>query len=165
MVAAMCALQFIGPSSERAHRRVICMAGEPIVAMRVIRGAPSHGVRHGVTLKLMGALQQVLVVDDGRRAVDRSLAADLAGLGYASVTASIEAADDVLAVIARPAAILLQLSSSPNPQTAALANRLREQMRAGGIPVIDMDDAGPRAGAPVDLKSRIGPYVLNEPEL
>lgn len=113
----------------------------------------------------MGALQQVLVVDDGRRAVDRSLAADLAGLGYASVTASIEAADDVLAVIARPAAILLQLSNSTNPHTAALAERLRAQMRAGGIPVIDMDDAGPRPGAPVDLKSRIGPYVLNEPEL
>ena len=141
------------------------MAGEPIVAVRVIRGASSHEARHGVTLKLMGALQQVLVVDDGRRAVDRSLAADLAGLGYASVTASIEAADDVLAVIARPAAIVLQLSSSPNPHIAALANRLREQMRVGGIPVIEMDDAGPRAGAPVDLKSRIGPYVLNEPEL
>ena len=112
----------------------------------------------------MGALQQVLVVDDGHRAVDRSLAADLAGLGFASVTASIEAADDVLAVIARPAAILLQLSSRADPQIAALAARLREQMRAGGIPVIDMDD-GLRAGAPVDLKSRIGPYVLNEPDL
>ncbi|GJE27467.1 hypothetical protein [Methylobacterium organophilum] len=111
----------------------------------------------------MGALQQVLVVDDGRRAVDHSLAADLAGLGFASVTASIEAADDVLAVIARPAAILLQLSST-DPTRAALAQRLREQMLAGGIPVIDMDDAGPRAGAPVDLKSRIGPYVLNEPD-
>jgi len=141
------------------------MAGEPIVAMRVIRGAPSHRAQHGVTLKLMGALQQVLVVDDGCRAVDRSLAADLAGLGYASVTASIEAADDVLAVIARPAAILLQLSSSTNPHLAALAERLRARMRAGGIPVIEMDDAGPRTGAPVDLKSCIGPYVLAEPEL
>ena len=113
----------------------------------------------------MGALQQVLVVDDGRRAVDRSLAADLAGLGYASVTASIEAADDVLAVIARPAAILFQLSGRASPEIAALAARLREQMRAGGIPVIDIDEAGSRPGAPVDLKSRIGPYVLNEPEL
>ena len=68
-------------------------------------------------------------------------------------------------MIARPAAILLQLSNSTNPHTAALAERLRAQMRAGGIPVIEMDDAGPRPGAPVDLKSRIGPYVLNEPEL
>ncbi|SFK36329.1 hypothetical protein SAMN04488125_101401 [Methylorubrum salsuginis] len=141
------------------------MVGEPIVTVRVIVGASSHEVRHGITLKLMGALQQVLVVDDGHRAIDRSLAADLAGLGYASVTASIEAADDVLAVIARPAAILFQLSRGASPEIAALAARLREQMRAGGIPVIDMDDAGPRPGAPVDLKSRIGPYVLNEPDL
>ena len=59
---------------------------------------------------LMGALQQVLVVDDGHRAVDHSLAAELAELGYASVTASLEAAHDVLAVIARPAAVLLQAS-------------------------------------------------------
>ena len=114
----------------------------------------------------MGALQQVLVVDDGRRAVDHSLAADLAGLGFASVTASIEAADDVLAVIARPAAILFQLSASADPTTASLAERLRARMRAGGIPVIDVDgDLCRSAGAPVDLRSRIGPYVLNEPDL
>ena len=113
----------------------------------------------------MGALQQVLVVDDGRRAVDHSLAVDLAELGYASVTASIEAADDVLAVIARPAAILLQTTSRHDPAYESLITRLREQMRQGGIPVIDIDQTPCRAGAPVDLQSRIGPYVLNEPEL
>ena len=113
----------------------------------------------------MGALQQVLVVDDGFRAVDHSLAADLAGLGYASVTASIEAFDDVLAVIARPAAVLLQRSARPDPSYTRRADRLREQMRRGGIPVIDMDLTAIRSGAPADLKSRIGPYVLNEPEL
>lgn len=113
----------------------------------------------------MGALQQVLVVDDGFRAVDHSLAADLAGLGYASVTASIEAFDDVLAVIARPAAVLLQTSNRRDPLYDRLADRLREQMKRGGIPVIDMDDTPCRVGAPVDLKSRIGPYVLNEADL
>ena len=120
----------------------------------------------GLTLTLMGALQQVLVVDDGHRAVDHSLAADLAELGYASVTASWEAADDVLAVIARPAAILLQASSRTDPGYAAHAARLRRQMRDAGIPVIVVDEvmAG-RAGTPIDLQSRIGPYVLNEPDL
>lgn len=114
----------------------------------------------------MGALQQVLVVDDGHRAIDHSLAGELAELGYASVTASLEAAEDVLAVIARPAAILLQLSSRTDPAFARLADRLREQMRGAGIPVIVMDDAGSRrTGAPIDLKGRIGPYVLNEPDL
>jgi len=127
---------------------------------------PSQGGRLEVPLAPMGALQQVLVVDDGHRAVDHSLAADLAGLGYASVTASIEAADDVLAVIARPAAILLQLSSRTDPAVVKLAERLREQMRIGGIPVIEMEgDVQRRVGAPVDLKSRIGPYVLSEPDL
>ena len=77
----------------------------------------------------MGALQQVLVVDDGHHAIDHSLAAELAELGYASVTASLEAAHDVLAVIARPAAILLQASSRRDPAYAQLSERLREQMR------------------------------------
>lgn len=113
----------------------------------------------------MGALQQVLVVDDGHRAVDHSIAADLAELGYASVTASIEAADDVLAVIARPAAILLQRASRPDPVYARLVERLRAQMKQGGIPVIDVEDTPCRVGAPVDLKSRIGSYVVNEPDL
>jgi hypothetical protein len=114
----------------------------------------------------MGALQQVLVVDDGHRAVDHSLAAELAELGYASVTASLEAAEDVLAVIARPAAILLQTSRRGGSGFARRAAALRAQMRDAGIPVILVDEAaGRHAGPPVDLKSRIGPYVLNEPEL
>jgi PleD family two-component response regulator len=113
----------------------------------------------------MGALQQVLVVDDGRRAIDRSLAAELAELGYASVTASLEAAPDVLAVIARPAAVLLQ-ASSRDPAYALLSERLREQMRCAGIPVIVVDEvmAG-QTGTRIDLQSEIGPYVLNEPDL
>ncbi len=113
----------------------------------------------------MSALQQVLVVDDGCRAADHSLAGELAELGYASVTASIEAADDVLAVIARPAAILLQRPSQPTPSYLRAVERLRAAMKRGGIPVIDVDDAPCRIGAPADLKSQIGPYVLNEPDL
>ncbi|KQP49018.1 hypothetical protein ASG40_16345 [Methylobacterium sp. Leaf399] len=114
----------------------------------------------------MSALQQVLVVDDGHRAIDHSLAGDLAELGYASVTASLEAAQDVLAVIARPAAVLLQTSSRRDPAHAILADRLRDQMRHAGIPVIVVDEtfAG-QAGGTIDLQSRIGPYVLNEPDL
>ncbi|NEU11246.1 hypothetical protein G3T14_03780 [Methylobacterium sp. BTF04] len=114
----------------------------------------------------MSALQQVLVVDDGHRAVDRSLASELAELGYASVTASLEAAEDVLAVIARPAAVLLQSSSRRDPAFAMLSDRLRELMRHAGIPVIVVDEvvAG-RAGTAIDLQSQIGPYVLNQPDL
>ena len=114
----------------------------------------------------MGALQQVLVVDDGVRAIDHSLAGELAELGYASVTVTLEAAADVLAVIARPAAILLQTSSRRDSRYARLAAKLRAQVRDQGIPVLVIDgETGRRAGAPVDLMSRIGPYVVNEPDL
>ncbi|WP_375464158.1 hypothetical protein [uncultured Methylobacterium sp.] len=113
----------------------------------------------------MGALQQVLVVDDGVRAIDHSLAGELAELGYASVTVSLEAAGDVLAVIARPAAVLLQTSARRDPAYARLAARLRAQMRDSGIPVLVVEAKDRRAGAPVDLMSRIGPYVVSEPEL
>ena len=114
----------------------------------------------------MVALQQVLVVDDGIRAVDHSLAGELAELGYASVTASLEAADDVLAVIARPAAVLFQSSSRRDATYRTLAARLRTQIRDRGIPIIDIEAGRTRrSGGPVDLQSRIGAYVLQEPEL
>ncbi|GJD55276.1 hypothetical protein [Methylobacterium dankookense] len=113
----------------------------------------------------MGALQQVLVVDDGVRAVDHSLAGELAELGYASVTASLEAADDVLAVIARPAAVLFQSSDRRDPTYRRLAAQLRMQMRDRGIPIIDIEASrSRRSGGPVDLQTRIGAYVLQEPE-
>ena len=44
----------------------------------------------------MNDFPKVLVVDDGERTPDDALSAELAGLGYASVTASLEAAEDVL---------------------------------------------------------------------
>src|SRR5215210_2153914 len=81
------------------HLRTCNLVGEPKALPRVMARVPSQGTLDGITLKLMGALQQVLVVDDGHRAIDHSLAAELAELGYASVTASLEAAEDVLAVI------------------------------------------------------------------
>ncbi|GJE11637.1 MULTISPECIES: hypothetical protein [Methylobacterium] len=114
----------------------------------------------------MGALQQVLVVDDGVRAVDRSLSGELANLGYASVTASMEAADDVLAVIARPAAVLLQAPTRRDPAYARRAARLRSQLRDSGIPVILIGDSGgARFGGPVDLATRLGAYVAAQPDL
>jgi ethanolamine utilization protein EutA (predicted chaperonin) len=112
----------------------------------------------------MGALQKVLVVDDGHRAVDRALSAELAELGYASVTASLEAADDVLAMMPRPAAVLLHVPPRENGAFRMLAERLREQMRIAGVPVIVVDGADIQSGSPIDLQSRIGTRVLNEPE-
>ncbi|BCM84107.1 hypothetical protein NS228_28555 [Methylobacterium indicum] len=113
----------------------------------------------------MGALQKVLVVDDGHRAIDRALSAELAELGYASVTASLEAADDVLAMMPNPAAVLLHVPRRDAGGTFRLqSERLRERLRGAGVPVIEVDAAGQQTGAPIDLQSRIGTRVLNEPE-
>ncbi|MCJ2015084.1 hypothetical protein [Methylobacterium sp. J-076] len=112
----------------------------------------------------MVALQQVLVVDDGVRAVDHSLSGELAGLGYASVTASLEAADDVLAVIAPPAAVLVQAPTRRDPAYARRAARLRARMREKGIPVILIGENDGRAGAPVDLATRLGACVAAKPD-
>ncbi len=102
----------------------------------------------------MVALQQVLVVDDGVRAVDRSLSGELAGLGYASVTASLEAADDVLAVIAPPAAVLVQASTRRDPSYARRAARLRALMRERGIPVILIGENGETRWARLSISRR-----------
>lgn len=122
----------------------------------------------------MGALQKILVVDDGRRDADRALSAELAELGYASVTTSLEATEEVLAVIPAPAAILLQMparrGAARDPGRAdrasfvALAERLRAPAYRG-VPVIVLDRGA--TGGPIDLQSRIGSRVrvLNEPEL
>ena len=57
----------------------------------------------------MTEFQKVLVVDDGARNAEHAISAELAGLGFASVTTSLEATDEVLELIPPPAAILLQL--------------------------------------------------------
>ena len=65
----------------------------------------------------MNGMQKVLVVDNGERAPDSALSAELAGMGYASVTAPFEAADDVLALIPSPAAVLLHMPQQEPQQT------------------------------------------------
>lgn len=93
----------------------------------------------------MNDFPKVLVVDDGHREPDHSLAADLAELGFSSVTASLEAADDVLAIIPAPAAIFLQV---PNRTHTAerqgfveLAARLRAEPATCVVPIIVVDAA------------------------
>jgi CheY-like chemotaxis protein len=118
----------------------------------------------------VGAFRKVLVVDDGARAPDHALSANLAELGYASITASLDAADEVLALVPSPAAILLQL---PRPKTGAdrqrflaLADRLRTTKGTADIPLILLEQ--PWATFPgnshLPLETSFGAPVLNEPE-
>ncbi len=79
---------------------------------------------------------------------DHALSAELAGLGFASVTTTLEASEEVLALMSSPTAILLQLPrdlSHPNRRLFQdLARRLRA--KASDIPVIVVDPAATAAG-------------------
>jgi hypothetical protein len=116
----------------------------------------------------MNGFQKVLVVDNGERAVDSALSAELAGMGLASVTTSFEAADDVLALIPCPAAVVLQMprnaSWSERQRFIALSDRLRTSLAGSGIPVIltSGDAQGTHASL---LQSELGARILTKPEL
>lgn len=116
------------------------------------------------------AFAKILVVDDGSRTTDYALSAELAGLGYASVTASLEAADEVLASMPSPAAILMQLprsARSDRDSFLALAERLKAESRTAGVPIIFVEQpfgSGPGSFGAA-LEERIGPRVLSEPDL
>ena len=119
----------------------------------------------------MSEFQKVLVVDDGNRPSDHALSADLAELGFASVTTSVDATDDVLELISAPAAILLQLPKAAKgaiyERFMDLAARLKAKQGAAGIPVIVLDTpSGLHAGGYASvLESELGAHALSKPEL
>ena len=95
----------------------------------------------------MNDVPKVLVVDDGERSFDCALSIELAELGYASVTTSLEAAEDVLEVLPVPSAVLLQLPNSPDvarhQNFRDLAERLKAKDALAGVPVVMVE---PRQG-------------------
>src|SRR3954453_3819966 len=116
----------------------------------------------------MNGFQKVLVVDNGERALDSALSAELAGMGLASVTTSFEAADEVLALTPNPPAVVLQIprnaSWSERQRFPALAERLRTNLQASGIPVILSSGVGQGTHASL-LQSELGARILSKPEL
>jgi hypothetical protein len=116
----------------------------------------------------MNGFQKVLVVDNGERGLESALSAELAGLGLASVTTSFEAADDVLALIPSPAAVVLQMprnaSWTERQRFMALADRLRGTLQSAGIPVIITGADGQGAQASL-LQSQIGARILSQAAL
>ena len=116
----------------------------------------------------MDEFRKVLVVDDGERTPDRALSADLAELGYASVTTSLEAAEDVLAVIPPPALILLQLPNRARPSYPlflALAERLKASEPAIPLAVVDSRAALQPGGYASVLQDQFGMRAAAKPEL
>lgn len=113
----------------------------------------------------MSALQKILIVDDGSRRVGRSLSAELAELGYASVTASVEAIEDVLEVLGEPSAIVIDMATADRARRSefvALAERLRQGPRGAATPILELD--GSRSGAPVDIGGWMRTRTLNAPD-
>lgn len=119
----------------------------------------------------MGEFQKVLVVDDGARAPDHALSMELAELGFASVTASLEATDEVLGIIPRPAAIMLQLpdrsDALPYRRFLELADRLKSAALTSEIPVILVDRSSglQQGGYAAMLQTCIGRQTLHTPAL
>jgi CheY-like chemotaxis protein len=118
----------------------------------------------------MSAFQKVLVVDDGIRPADRALSIELGELGYASVTVSLDAVEDVLAIIPSPAAILFQLprkrDSDRYDRFLELAERLKAKEQVSGVPIIMLDHPfGPGVGGfSSALEEQIGCGALNQPD-
>lgn len=116
-------------------------------------------------------MKKVLVVDDGDRSIDHALAVELAELGYASVTTSFEAVEDVLRDLPLPSAVVLQM---PDPSQRlsygsfqALARRLEERLLPVGVPVIRFDRASAfrSGGCSAVLQSEFASYAVAKPDL
>lgn len=118
----------------------------------------------------MNPLQRILIVDDGAREAAAGLSAELAELGFASVTASLEATDEVLALIPTPAAIVLQIpraaDAAARAQFKTLAERLRQRRGASGTPVIlvDATDLSAPGRFARLLESHVGSGAFSRPD-
>lgn len=117
----------------------------------------------------MTGFQKVLVVDNGERALTSALSAELAEMGYASVTTPLEATDEVLGLMSSPAAIVVQIPRDATWEERraflALAERLRLEQKASGTPVIVMNGADGQGAHASLLQSELGARILSNPAL
>lgn len=118
----------------------------------------------------MNSLRKILVVDNGERGTVDSLSAELAELGVSSVTTSFEAAEDVLRIIDRPAAIFVKMPHAR--QKAAyqdfltFADDLKRREHISGVPVIVWDRTTAQTGGiSALLRNEVGPQALAGPDL
>ncbi len=95
----------------------------------------------------MAEFYKVLVVDDGERSADHALSAELAELGFASVTTPVETTEEVLAIMPTPTAILLQMPRSHrHPNYRLFQDLARRLERTSKVPVIVVDPAAQSVG-------------------
>jgi hypothetical protein len=124
---------------------------------------PTFAALQGI---VMTGFQHVLVVDNGERAPDSALSAELACMGYASVTTPLEAMEEVLATMRNPVAIVLQMPLRADwverRRFLDLASRLRKSLAPNKVPVII---AGGISGAATMLQNELGARAVPAPEL
>jgi hypothetical protein len=116
----------------------------------------------------MVELNRIIVIDNGDRSSDGALSAELAELGFASVTTSLEAADEVLALLPTPAAIVIQLPRVSDGQTreafAAFAARIRSENPRMPVILIDPVRDGPNCGYAAMLQAQVGSAAFAKPD-
>jgi hypothetical protein len=116
----------------------------------------------------MVELNRIIVVDNGDRSAGSALSAELAELGFASVTTSLEAADEVLALLPAPAAIVLQLprvaDSTTREAFAAFAARVRSEDERIPVILIDPRHDGPNCGYAAMLQAQVGSAAFARPD-
>jgi hypothetical protein len=117
----------------------------------------------------MTGIQKVLVIDNGERAADSALSAELACMGLASVTAPVDAAADVLAMMPSPAAVVLQIPReadwSERKRFLNLAERFRTSLAASNVPVVVINGTAGSGTHARLLETEIGTRILSRPEL
>jgi hypothetical protein len=116
----------------------------------------------------MVELNRIIVIDNGDRSSDSALSAELAELGFASVTTSLEAADEVLALLPTPAAIVIQLPRVSDGRTreafAAFAARIRSDSPKMPVILIDPVRDGPNCGYAAMLQAQVGSAAFAKPD-
>lgn len=114
----------------------------------------------------MTRFPQVLVVDNGERAPDSALSAELAGMGYASVTAPLETAEEVMAMMPSLVAVVLQMPRhadwTERRRFLELANYFRKTLASKKVPVIV---TGGISGATTMLQNELGMRAVAAPDL
>jgi len=116
----------------------------------------------------MDTFQQILVVDDGQRKLDGALSAELAELGFATVTTPLETTEEVLAMISSPSAIVLQVPRDADPRMRGRFMDLAQRLRASNpdAPVLVVDPAAGvmTGGFASVLQSQFKAAALSKPE-
>ncbi|WP_133768881.1 hypothetical protein [Enterovirga rhinocerotis] len=113
-------------------------------------------------------MRKVLVVDSGHRTETDLLSTELAELGLASITTSVEAAEAVLDMMDLPSAVFMNMPGRPEglEPLRRLAATLRGSDRTAGVPIIEWtrEAALSVGGVSALLKAAIGPQALHAPE-